>query len=210
MKRLSRTIGIDTISIEWRCGMNDQKKFDNAWSNTLFEKYYPRSNLGDLPQNSEYIVALVRNICGPLGIFLSYFVSEILVSLAYEYEKTNYPTKYEEMINRSPIFTSADTGTNMEKTKDGPFHKDFSVDMNVLWYIMRHVFGVTKVWMHAKHSSRIKKGRYEFFLLMNYLLGSHYITNMEAQLDTKMHIFYYDGEKKCFTFFQNFVNLKKG
>ena len=44
------------------------------------------------------------------------------------------------MINRSPIFTLAATGTHMKKTKDGPFHKNFVVDIIFLWDILHHAF----------------------------------------------------------------------
>ena len=63
------------------------------------------------------------------GIFLVYFVREILVALTYEDYKTNYPTKDEEIINRALIVPLADMGFDMEKTKDGPFHKYFDFDM---------------------------------------------------------------------------------
>ena len=32
------------------------------------------------------------------------------------------------VINHAQIVTLAATGTDIEKTKDGPFHKDFAVD----------------------------------------------------------------------------------
>ena len=34
------------------------------------------------------------------------------------------------MINYAPIVTSAATGNKLENTKDGPFRKDFAVDMD--------------------------------------------------------------------------------
>ena len=86
-KRVSRTIGINTIYIEWCRGMDYQKKLEAAWTNTLSEKDYPKANLGNDTQNFEEIISLLRKICVPLGIFLEYFVIELLVPLAYEYHK---------------------------------------------------------------------------------------------------------------------------
>ena len=48
-KRVSRTIGINTIYIEWCRGMDYQKKLEAAWTNTLSEKDYPKANLGNVP-----------------------------------------------------------------------------------------------------------------------------------------------------------------
>ena len=74
MKRVFRNIDINTIEIEWFRGMNKQKKLEADWQNTLSEKDYPKANLIDVPPTFEGIIALLRNICGPLGIFLVYFV----------------------------------------------------------------------------------------------------------------------------------------
>ena len=87
MKRVSGTTDIDTIAIYWCCGMNDHKKLNSTWSNTIPEKDYPKANLGNVTQNFEDIISLLRKICVPLGIFLEYFVIELLVPLAYEYHK---------------------------------------------------------------------------------------------------------------------------
>ena len=79
-----RTIDIDTIDIEWCRDMNDHNKLKDDWPKALSEMDYPKANLGDVPQTFEYIIALLRKICGPLGIFLEYCIREILVPLAYE------------------------------------------------------------------------------------------------------------------------------
>ena len=105
MKRVYRTIDVNTIYIDWCRGMNNQKKLGAAWPNTLSEKDYPKSNLVNFPQNFEDIIAMLCKICGPSGIFLAYCVREILVPFAYEYYTTNYPAKDEEMINRALIIT---------------------------------------------------------------------------------------------------------
>ena len=131
---------------------------DYAWKNTLSEKDCAKANLGGVPQTFEDIIALLRNICGTSGIFLAYCVRDFLVTFSYEDDTTNYPTKDEEMVNRAPIVASADMGTDLDKTKYGPFCKDFSVDMNFLWGVLNHVFGGAEVWMHAKPSSNIKNG----------------------------------------------------
>ena len=45
----------------------------------------------------------------------------------------------------------------MEKTKDGPFHKDLNVDMTFLWYIMHHIFWGNTVRVNAKTPCRDKE-----------------------------------------------------
>ena len=46
------------------------------------------------------------------------------------------------------------------------------------------------------------------FIFKNFLLGSHYVPYIDAQLDLKVCSFSYDGYKKGFTF-QKFLNLHK-
>ena len=96
----------------------------------------------------------------------------------------------------------------MEKTKYGPFHKEFTIAMTVCGIYLHHVFGGTAVWVHAKPSPNINNGRYAFFLLKNFFLGPRYVTHMAAQLDLNIRSFSYDGEKRGSTF-QKFVNLHK-
>ena len=211
LKLVSRTIDVDIINIEWCRGMNDQNKLETAWTNTLSEKYYPKVNLGDVPQTFEDIMALLRNICSPSGIFLANCVRELLVPFSYKDNTTNYPTKDKKMINHALIFTSAATSTHTENTKEGPFYKDFAVDMTFVWNILHHVFGGTTVWLHAKTSPKSNNWRYAFFLINKFLLGSQYVTHMAAQLKLKLKLrrFYYDGERRGFSF-QKFVNFHKG
>ena len=109
---------------------------------------------------------------------------DILVLLAYKNEKKNYLTKYEGIINRALIIASADTGTDMEKTKDVPFQKDFDVDTNLLWDTMHNVFGGTTVWVNVKPFASIKNRRYALFILNKLLLGLQYINNVATRLDT--------------------------
>ena len=47
-----------------------------------------------------------------------------------------------------------------------------------------------------------------FFILNNFLIGYHYVTNMAAQFELNLRRFYCGGEKRGFTF-QKFVNLHK-
>ena len=97
------------------------------------------------------------------------------------------------MINRAPIVTSAATGTHMEKTKDGPFYKEFSVDMTFLYGVLHNVFGVTTVGVHTKPSFKSKNGSYGLFILENFLFGPQYVTNMAVQLKLKLRRFSDDG-----------------
>ena len=113
MKCVSRIIVIDAIDIEWCHVMNDQNKLEAAWPKTLSETYYPKANLGDVPQTFDCIMNLLHKICGPSGIFLTYCVIDLLVTLTYEYYKTNYPTKDKGIIKRAPISTSSDMGTDI-------------------------------------------------------------------------------------------------
>ena len=103
------------------------------------------------------------------------------------------------MINRAPIVALTATGNHTEKTKYGPFHKNFHVDMTFLWDILHHVFGGNTVWVHAKPYANIKNGRYALFNLKNFLLGPHYVTHMVAQLKLKLRNFSYDRDKRGFT-----------
>ena len=112
------------------------------------------------------------------------------------------------MINRAPIATSAATGTHMEKTKDGPFYKEFSADMTFLYGVLYDVFGVTTVGVYTKQSYKSKNGRYALFILNNFLLGPQYVTHMAVQLKLKLRRFSYSGDR--IGFFQKFVNLHKG
>ena len=121
--------------------MNDHKKLEAAWPKTLLEKDYPKAHLGDVPQSFEDIIALLRNICGPPGIFLKYCVIDILFPVAYEVDTKNYPIKDEDMINRAPIVTSDTIGTHTEKTKYGPPQKYFAVDMICLGYLASCLWG---------------------------------------------------------------------
>ena len=180
MKRVYRKIDIDTISIEWCHGMNKKNKLEAAWINNLSEKDYLKGNLGNVPHTFEDSIALLRNISGPSGIFLVYCVIDTLVTFAYEDDTKKYPTKDEEMINHAPIFTSAATGTHMEKTKDGTFYKDFIVDMIVLWDILHHIFGGTTVWVHVKLSTKVDNSQYALFLLKKLFLCPQYVTKMSA------------------------------
>ena len=130
---------------------------------------------------------------GPLGVFLEYFVREILVPVSYEDDTANDPTKDEDMINHAPIITSEATGTQMEKINYVPFHKDFVIYMNFLWDILYNIFGGTTVRVHDKPFDKIKNGKYAFFLLKNSLLGPKYVTHMDALLDINLRSFSYDG-----------------
>ena len=186
MKCVSRTIGIVRIDIQWCHGTNNQKKLKADRPNNLLKKDYTKANLGDVTQTFEDIMTLLRNICSPSGIFLTYCVRELLVPLDYEYDKTNYPTKDEEMINNPPIVTLAATGTNTEKTKDGPFHKYFAVNMIFLWDIMHHIFGQTKFRVHEKMSAKTKNWHYALFLLKKPLLGLQDVTDTDDQLELKL------------------------
>ena len=76
MKRVPRKIDIETINIEWCCRMINQKKLEAAWTSTQSENDYPKDNLGDVTHTFVYIMALLRKICGPSGIFLAYFARE--------------------------------------------------------------------------------------------------------------------------------------
>ena len=70
-------------------------------------------------------------------------------------------------------------------------------------------FGEIQLGWMPKLPAEIKNGRYAFFLLKNFLIAFQYVTNMDAQLELKLHIFSYDGYKIGFTF-QKFVNFHKG
>ena len=111
------------------------------------------------------------------------------------------------MIKRVLIVTSADTDTDVDKTKYFP--QGLCRWHDLLWDILHHEFVGTTVWVHAKTYTKIKNGWYVFFLLNNFLLGSHYVTNMTAQFELNLRRFYYDGEKRGFNL-QKFVNLHKG
>ena len=124
---------------------------------------------------------------------MAYCVREILVPLAFEYDTTNYPTKDEDIIDHVPIITSVATGTDTEKTKDGPFHKYFDDDMNFLWDMLHHVFGKTKVWMHTKPSTKSKNGQYALFLLNTLFLDLQYVIKITDQLYPNLGSFFYDG-----------------
>ena len=111
------------------------------------------------------------------------------------------------MISHAPILTLANKGADLEKTKDGPFHKNFVIDTNFC-RTFYHVFGGTTVRVHTKPSTKTKTRQYEFFLLNNFLLGSQFLTCMVTQLELNMHSFSYDGESKGFTL-QKIMNLHK-
>ena len=113
------------------------------------------------------------------------------------------------MINNSRIFTSADTGTNMENAKDGPFQNEFSVDITFLWDIVHHVFEGTTVCVHVKLSFKVKNMRYMLFLRNKCFLDLKYVTHITAQLYLSLRRLSHDGEKRGFPF-QKFVNLHKG
>ena len=74
---------------------------------------------------------------------------------------------------------------------------------------MHHVFSGDTVWVHAKPSAKIKNGWCVFSILLNFILGPQYVTNISNELKLNLHRFSYDGEKRLFIS-QNFVNFHKG
>ena len=66
----------------------------------------------------------------------------------------------DEMFPYSHIYA---TSTHMEKTKDGLFHKNFSIDMIFLWEILHRVFGVLKFGCTANNPPIARMGDMHYF-----------------------------------------------
>ena len=107
------------------------------------------------------------------------------------------------MINCAQIFTSDAIGSNMDKTKNGPFHKDFAVDMNFCGILCIIYLEEIKFGCMQNHPPRSRTGNMSSFSSITPI----WVCSMSLKWPTNLRSIYVASTMKTF---QKYLTLHKG